>query len=85
MGRFIFEYHWDIPHEACGIDVTPFEYESIIKFQCDVLDKIKKAKAEDKPVKFIGCMVYPYDFDDLERQLETNVYSLDEWFNKNKI
>ena len=85
MERFIFEYHWCIPYEASGIDVSPFEYESIIKFQCDMLDEIKKCKCEDVSVKILGLEVYPHDFDDLERQLENNVYSLDEWFNKNKI
>jgi len=85
MERFIFEYHWCIPYEASGINTLPFEYESIIKFQCDILDEIKNAKDGYEPINILGLQVYPDGFDDLEQQLETNVYSLDEWFNKNKI
>ena len=82
MEKLVFEHNWCIPWEADGTEVFAFEYESKIAFQCYVLDLIKKSKINGESVVLFG-----WRFDDLlefEKEIEHNVYILEEWFEKKK-
>jgi hypothetical protein len=82
MEKLVFEYNWSIPWEANGTEVFAFEYESKIAFQCYVLDLIKKSKKNDVPFVLFD---WGFDTSEIEKEIEHNVYTLEEWFEKKKI
>ena len=81
--KLVFEYHWAVPYESQGVITVACERKSKIALQCEMLDEVKLAKCEDRCAKILG--IETYEFDDLENQIEHNVYSLDDWFNKTKV
>jgi hypothetical protein len=50
--KIVFEYNWNVEHEASGTETIPFEYSSIEDFQFMVLEKIKEHK--EKCIKEYG-------------------------------
>ena len=71
---------------ACGTNYFPFEYSSKEDFVLMVLEQNLK-KAEENPshtilVKMFTDELYLTGYDIIE--IENNVYTLDEWFERNK-
>jgi hypothetical protein len=81
--KLIFEYNWCVPHEASGAEVFAIECDSKIKLQIYVLDKIKEARKESNYITLFNFDFY--DLNELEHQIEHNVFTLEEWYEKNKI
>jgi|688.fasta_scaffold1091039_3 hypothetical protein len=82
MEKLIFEHNWSIPYESNGTEVFAVEYESKIAFQCYVFDLIKKSKNTDDTFVLFGWSFY--DLSELEIEIEHNVYTIEEWFEKKK-
>jgi hypothetical protein len=93
MEKLIFRYSWGDGYTCGGTDYIPFEYKSKDKFVFDMLEKFK-----DHPWKFYGKEgTYEYRsskveiFKDVEidkfelENIESDVFTLEEWFNENKI
>jgi hypothetical protein len=78
--KLIFEHHWG--DEPCsGTDIIPFEYSSKEDFVLMILDKFNSKFWKDNSFcELFGSYLYK---DDIEN-LEYNVYTLDEWFERKK-
>ena len=83
MEKLIFKYEWSIPWETSGTETFIIECASKIKLQVYVLDKVKEARKNHSHITLFNFEFY--NLDDLEYQIEHNVYTLDEWYEKNKI
>ena len=81
--KLIFKYNWSIPWEASGTEVFTIECSSVLKLQIYVLDKVKEARKESSYITLFNFDFY--NLDDLEYQIEHNVFTLEEWYEKNKI
>ena len=94
--KLVFEYQW-CGFEASGTETICVEYESIIAFQCMVLDLIAKYKEEccnkygaedgeswyrNGEISILGTF---YNVGNVEDDIETCVYTLEDWFEKKKI
>jgi hypothetical protein len=82
MEKLIFSHHWSVAYESSGTEVFAFEYESKIAFQCYVLDLIKSSKKTGKYLMLFGWTFG--DLSELEVEIEHDVYTLEEWFEKKK-
>jgi len=76
--RLIFEHFWG--GEPCsGTDMIPFEYSSKEDFVLMVLDKFdSKYWKNNTFCELFGAYLYKDDIDNLEY----NIYTLDEWFER---
>jgi hypothetical protein len=83
MQKLIFTYYWNIPWEASGTEVFTIECSSKLKLQIYVLDKVKEARKETSYINLFNFDFY--NLDELERQIEHNLFTLEEWYEKNKI
>lgn len=97
MMKLVFEYNWIIDCVAGGVDAIPIEYDSIEDFQLMVLDKIKEHK--DKCISehgeingsywyrngHIQILGREFNVGSLEDCIEHRVYTLEQWFENNKI
>jgi hypothetical protein len=95
--KIVFEYNWNVEHEASGTETIPFEYSSIEDFQFMVLEKIKEHK--EKCIKEYGnidgsqwyrngnikILNQEFNVGSLEDSIEFCVYELDDWFEKNWV
>ena len=69
--------------EGCsGTAIIPFEYESKEKFLFDIFEKYDKKYWAENPwnCQILDCYIDKYDFENLEG----NIHSLEEWFEKSK-
>jgi len=82
--KLIFEYSWCIPWEADGTETFAIEFESLLGFQCYVLDKIKEAKQKGDTLLTLFDFTF-YHLDELEEQIQTNVFTLENWFEKRMV
>lgn len=94
--KLIFEYE---STDGCTYSCTntiPFEYSSVMEFQMMVLDKINvhKQKCIDEYGKkdgigwykngYINILGHDINVYSLEDDIEHKVFTLEEWFDKNK-
>jgi hypothetical protein len=82
--KLIFKYNWWIPDEASGTEIFVIECDSQIKLQVYVLDKIKETRKKEFGVLSLFGFDF-YNLDDLENQIQYNVFTLDEWCEKEII
>lgn len=83
MQRLIWECYVTDEYTYSYTDTIPFEYSSKDDFCLKVLDDIQKGKEKrpDYPmVEVLGVTKNCEDVEDIEHQ----VFTIDEWFNKNK-
>lgn len=81
--KLIFEYNWCIPYEASGTEIFPIVCDSQIKLQVHVLDKINETRKEEFGILTLFGFDF-YDLGNLEHQIQYNVFTLEEWYEKNK-
>jgi hypothetical protein len=82
--KLIFKYNWCVPYEASGTEIFIIECDSKIKLQVYVLDKIKEVRQKKNNYLTLFNFEF-YNLDELEYQIEYNVYTLDEWCEKEII
>jgi hypothetical protein len=80
MTKLIFRHYWG--GEPCsGVTVIPFEYKGKDEFVYDVLKRFdKKFFKENNHVELFGEWLDNIEINDIEN----NVFTLEEWFTKNK-
>ena len=81
--KLIFKYDWSVPYEASGTEIFAIECDSEIKLQVHVLDKIKQTRKKEFSVLSLFGFDF-YNLYDLEDQIQHNVFTLEEWYEKNK-
>lgn len=81
MVKLIYRYNWG--NEGCsGTEITPFEYKGKDEFVYDVLKRFdKKYFKKENYVNLFGQYLNENDIKEIER----NVFTLDEWFIKEKV
>ena len=80
MVKLIYRYNWG--GEPCsGTAIIPFEYKGKDEFVYDVLKRFNKKffKENGHAEKFGECLT-EQDINDIEH----NIFTLEEWFSKNK-
>lgn len=81
MKKLVFKYFWgDIG--CSGTSFIPFEYEGKEEFLFDTFEKYKNHDWEDSRAElFNDIFIDEHDFESLENY----IYTLDEWFELEKI
>lgn len=84
MQKLVFVHSWG-DEGCCGTSTIPFEYESKEQFCFDVWEKVKLLGKISKDsyyvIDVLGCSLTPSNVE----YLEDDIYTLEEWFNKEKI
>lgn len=94
--KLVFEYESTDGYTYSCTNTVPFEYSSVLEFQYMVLEKIKEHK--QKCIKEYGkkdgsewyrngeinILGHDRNVGQLEDSIEHNVFTLEEWFDKNK-
>lgn len=80
MVKLIYRYEWG--GEPCsGTEIIPFEYKGKDEFIYDILKRFdKKYFKKENYVSMFGQYLNENDINDIE----CNVFTLEEWFNKEK-
>jgi hypothetical protein len=80
MVKLIYRYNWG--GEPCGgTDYIPFEYKGKDEFVYDILKRFdKKFFKKHNYAEILGQYLNEGDINDIEH----NVFTLEEWFNKRK-
>ena len=80
MVKLIYTYHWG--GEPCsGTAIIPFEYKGKDEFVYDVLKRFdKKFFKEHNHVELFGEWLSDQDINNIEN----NIYTLEEWFSRDK-
>lgn len=80
MVKLIYRYEWG--GEPCsGTEIIPFEYKGKDEFVYDVLKRFdKKYFKKENYVNMFGQYLNENDIN----EIENNIFTLEEWFNKEK-
>ncbi len=79
--KLVFEHYKSEEWVYSCTNTIPFEYESKEKFIFDVLEKSKNVEGQYEHIILFNDHI---DVDTIE-QIEHNVYTLEEWFEKLKV
>ena len=88
MQKLVLNYFWG-DEAACGYHTFAFEYESKNKFLFDCLEKVSEYKKvrEKKEYDDTGITIFSsysvFSISEIEN-FENNLYTLEEWFEKEK-
>lgn len=81
QSKLVYVHHWG--DKGCsGIEIIPFEYSRRDEFLHNIWERYKDIKWETHTrVEVLGVFLDAYDF----KNLDENIYDLEDWWIKNRI